>query len=229
MEERHARYRVLRRPIVDGGAQVEHRSIEDDSADHRCESRVFQEGRDDGSAHRRPEEHDVGGAVCCGIADGLLQVGPLGRPLLVLPARVGRGARVVAIRDDQRGEAGAERGPEGAQRLASRLIVAVHHDDPGRRAARDVPGRAGAAQAWVDHVLERDVVRACRIGPHVALQRGTGSRSGRVPDTRRRTRWTDVPAATCGEPSRTPFPPRQARPHTSLERSGSSTTSPFVR
>ena len=85
--------------------------------------RVLHELGDERAAHRVADQDQALGAVGERVARGRLEVAPLGQAHVVEPVRAGRRAEVLAVGDQQRGQAGPAQLRKHAQpHLGSSLI-----------------------------------------------------------------------------------------------------------
>jgi hypothetical protein len=156
---------------IQNRAPVQHGGIQDQRADARAERRLVDELRDDRAPHGVAEQNEGARAQSHGVADGRVQVAPLGRAEVEQAVLAPGGARVVPIGDQQGGEAGAPQRREHSQALPTRGVVAVDEDRPGVSTTLHQPGRhAPELRAKVD-LLVRDAARCKRVPlPHLLVE-----------------------------------------------------------
>ena len=124
------RHPVDGRLVPDDVGPVDHRPVQHDAAHPVAAARLLEGLQHDRTAHRPPEEDQLLRAPADGVRHRRVDVAPLVQTEPVAPVEARGRVGVVAVADDQRGDAELVQDGDGAQGLLARRAAAVHQHRP---------------------------------------------------------------------------------------------------
>ena len=174
-------------PVVDQGVEVERGAVEDDASYPVGQRRVVEEANDDCPAHAVSNENQIFRPRRERERRRRVQILPLVRPKLIVPAGTGWKPSIVAIGNRQSGIPLFDQRWKNAEELSAVRSLPVHEDHPHiRSSGRKPSGKVAQGRRNLD-LLECDAVRGLGIS-------GVGGAfdADGIPHSRQRTEGDEV-------------------------------------